>query len=1129
MDKTWINSKETSSPDYIEGILNFVNFTFEKSAKAGKILCPCRRCANLIWCSKEEVVDHLVEKGFLRNYNWTSHEKDSAVVNSSENRNEEEIAFNHDMRGLLQDAFAGVNMEDSIPNEVVDSFNSGREGLNQEPSMSGNDMDGFFNLLKDAGQKLYPNCEENKLAAVVHLFHLKCLNGWSNKSFTQLLEYLSFLLPEGNVLPKSYSETKKIIRSLGLSYEKIHACPNDCMLFWKDKANDDFCSECGASRWIVNTNIEEDSIDCTMKKKKPKAAKILRWFPLIPRLQRLYMSSKTASLMRWHDEERTKDGLIRHPADSLAWKHFDEKYPDFAVDPRNLRLGLASDGFNPFKSMNVTYSTWPVILIPYNLPPWLCMKQPNLILSLLIPGPKSPGNKIDIYMQPLIEELQQLWDAGIETFDASKGERFQLRAALLWTINDSPARAMLSGWSTRGEKACPCCGYNTESMWLYHSRKYCYMGHRRWLDRRHSYRHDKKSFDGNKELRMPPGRISGSEILSHADDVNIMEGESSQPLKKISIFFTLPYWQHNLLPHNIDMMHTEKNVFDNTYGTITDQDGKTKDNYKARCDLQDMGLRADLHPKPGSSNNSKLLPKACYQMTAKEKDAFFKVLKDIKLPDEYSCNISRCVQVKQRKIIGLKSYDCHILMEELLLVAIRGSLPKRVASIIIELCHLFKCLCAKVLKESDLDELKSQSAIILCEMEKIFPPSFFTVMVHLIMHLADEVKLGGPVAYRWMYPIERFLLTLKNYVSNKAHPEGSIAEAYLSNECLTFCSGYLEGVETRFNRPLRNDNEDDREHSNEVEENLITPLGQPLGRAQIPMAVNLKKRKRVRKIKLDSQSLLQAHRYILFNTHEVTPFIEQHKDFLKKQHRSPRLSQFEIERRHSLTFHEWFRDRVTRMEQQGYVISEKIKWLSKGPSDVALTYSGYLVNGLRFHTKTHEKNLKTQNSGVAVISNTRSYSSRKDNQPVEGEINFYGVLQQIIKLNYSGFYKVVLFKCDWADTQRGCKKDEFGFTLVNFNRLSHTGSNPSDDPYIFASQASKVFYIEDAREKDWQVVKHVKVRGAFDLGEVIPIREDEVGGTAMASTWVRRDTEEEGIIVTTEMEVQNYDDEEIDD
>ncbi|GLT31834.1 hypothetical protein SLA2020_065420 [Shorea laevis] len=81
------------------------------------------------------------------------------------------------------------------------------------------------------------------------------------------------------------------------------------------------------------------------------------------------MSSKTAALMRWHDEEWTKDRLIRHLADSIAWKHFDEKYSEFATDPRNLRLGLVSDGFNPFKSMNVTYSTWLVILILYNLPP----------------------------------------------------------------------------------------------------------------------------------------------------------------------------------------------------------------------------------------------------------------------------------------------------------------------------------------------------------------------------------------------------------------------------------------------------------------------------------------------------------------------------------------------------------------------------------------------------------------------------------------------------------------------------------------------------------------------------------------------------------------------------------------
>ncbi|GMI78906.1 hypothetical protein HRI_001559900 [Hibiscus trionum] len=172
------------------------------------------------------------------------------------------------------------------------------------------------------------------------------------------------------------------------------------------------------------------------------------------------MSSKTAESMRWHHDGRTDDGLLRHPADSLAWKTFDQKFPSFAGDPRNVRLGLASDGFNPFKIMSTSYSTWTVILVPYNLPPWICMKQSSFILSMIIPGEKGSGNDIDIYMQPLIEELKQLW-VGVETYDVLKKENFNLRAALLWTINDFPAYANLSRWSTKGRYACPCCAAQT--------------------------------------------------------------------------------------------------------------------------------------------------------------------------------------------------------------------------------------------------------------------------------------------------------------------------------------------------------------------------------------------------------------------------------------------------------------------------------------------------------------------------------------------------------------------------------------------------------------------------------------------------------------------------------------------
>lgn len=81
------------------------------------------------------------------------------------------------------------------------------------------------------------------------------------------------------------------------------------------------------------------------------------------------------------------DGLLRHPADSEEWKNFDQNYPLFTQEPRNVRLGLATDGFNPFGNMSNSYSLWLVILMPYNLPPWMCMKEPFFMVSLLIPRP----------------------------------------------------------------------------------------------------------------------------------------------------------------------------------------------------------------------------------------------------------------------------------------------------------------------------------------------------------------------------------------------------------------------------------------------------------------------------------------------------------------------------------------------------------------------------------------------------------------------------------------------------------------------------------------------------------------------------------------------------------------------
>nr|GEZ69287.1 hypothetical protein [Tanacetum cinerariifolium] len=185
--------------------------------------------------------------------------------------------------------------------------------------------------------------------------------------------------------------------------------------------------------------------------------KVLRYFLIIPRLQHLYKSSHTVKEMTWHATGKcTKPGKIQHPVNGRAWKNFDTKYPNFTKEPRNVRSGLAADGFNPFGNLSQSYSMWPMILTTYNLPPWLC----------------------------------------VETIDVATGHKFNMRAMVLWTINDFPDRSSLSGWSGQGYRACPTCNEDTPSMRVLG--KTAYVGHRRFLKKPHKWR---RSHDFNGEIK----------------------------------------------------------------------------------------------------------------------------------------------------------------------------------------------------------------------------------------------------------------------------------------------------------------------------------------------------------------------------------------------------------------------------------------------------------------------------------------------------------------------------------------------------------------------------------------------------------------------------------------------------
>ena len=185
--------------------------------------------------------------------------------------------------------------------------------------------------------------------------------------------------------------------------------------------------------------------------------------------------------MRWHSCGRKCDGLLRHAAHSPQWKKIDSLYFEFGSDPRNLRLGLPTDGMNPYDNLGSKHSSWPVLLIIYNLLYWLCMKRKYMTLSMIISRPRQPRNDINVYLSPLIEDLRLLWNEGIEIFDAYEKVNFKLRAFLFCTINDFLAYGNLSGYSVKGHRACPICEENTSYHQLKHGRKTCYSGHRRFL------------------------------------------------------------------------------------------------------------------------------------------------------------------------------------------------------------------------------------------------------------------------------------------------------------------------------------------------------------------------------------------------------------------------------------------------------------------------------------------------------------------------------------------------------------------------------------------------------------------------------------------------------------------------
>nr|GEV50097.1 hypothetical protein [Tanacetum cinerariifolium] len=477
----------------------------------------------------------------------------------------------------------------------------------------------FEELYDSANEELYSGCDYvTRLDFMAKFTYFKVKGKLTNSIFNEMLEFFQNVFPtsKGYKIPSSYYAIKKIFKTIGLEYESIHACVNDCFLFREDDNKDvHFCPVCKTSRW-------KDSN--TPGKKVSK--KVLRYFLIIPRLQCLYNSSYSAKEMTWH------------------------------------AIGKCTE----------------------------------------------PGKDINVNLRPLIDDLKDLWaKPSVETIDVAIGEKFNMSAMVLLTINYFFARSSLFGWIRQGYKACPTCNEDT------------------------------------------------------------------------------PY--------------------------------------------------------------------------------------------------------------------VHVLQQYF---------PDEVAKPIIELCSFFMQICFATLMEDDMLKVQSNVVNILCNLELVYPPAFVDIMIHLVIHLPLEALEGGPIHPRWMYPFERFMKKLKNYVRYKAKSEGLIAKGYVGEEALTFSSHYFRDVTTKFNRLDRN---------------------------------------------VDPQ-LEKVIWYVLHNSPEIDTYRSQFKSkFPNKDMKEE--------------FPYWFGSHIRQChvdKDPGVSASRELFALVCGPTPTPISVNSYVVNGVRFVVHSRDERRITQNSRICA-------------------------------------------------------------------------------------------------------------------------------------------------------------------
>ncbi|XP_059294442.1 uncharacterized protein LOC132047411 [Lycium ferocissimum] len=339
MENRLLPGRVAYTDEFISGVDEFIRFACsqQKYLSEKVIRCPCKLCKNKKHLIPDEVSVHLFQKGFTPRYwYWTSHREKAPSINLNEHvysASSSHQGYSFDMpsssqSNILGDDYEHVNRyQGMIYNAAGVEFRHQVEpNVEESPNM---DATRFYKLLNSAQETLWPGCKYSESSVVVKMMSIKYENNMSRVFFNSMAQLMKDTSHPDNKIPRDYYQAKKLVSGLGLTSQKIDCCVNGCMLYYKADKDMTECKFCKEPRYK----------ECVHKKDSKKVPhKTMHYLPLITRLQRLYASMRSAEHMRWHYENRREEGVLCHPSDGEAWKHFDRTYPDFVVEPRNVRL-----------------------------------------------------------------------------------------------------------------------------------------------------------------------------------------------------------------------------------------------------------------------------------------------------------------------------------------------------------------------------------------------------------------------------------------------------------------------------------------------------------------------------------------------------------------------------------------------------------------------------------------------------------------------------------------------------------------------------------------------------------------------------------------------------------------------